>query len=130
MKMTVILAVLLVSLLLMTGAAFATVCCADACYKVTGTDLTNPANSFTQDWEFCFDGDDLGTLCNMSGPTAFLQFIGFPEILHDQLISINPGSKGVYIKFHGDIFNGLYYNGTDKFLIHGVEEECVAEAVE
>ena len=125
----VILAVLFVSLLVMTGAAFATIpCCAEACYKVTGTDLTNPANSFTQVWEFCPGGYPFGSVCNISGPTPLFLFAGFPEIaLKDQVISFDSGTVGAYMKFHGragDIFNGLYYNGTDRFQIHGVEEPC------
>jgi len=125
MKMTVILAVLFVSLLVMTGAVFAApTCCVDTCYKVSGTDLTNPANSFTQDWEFC--GDNL-VVCNMSGPTFLFQFLPFPEIFPaGHTISFN-STQGAYIKFitnNTDTFNGLYYNGVDQFRIHGVQERC------
>ena len=126
MKIIVKLVVLFAALFLVTGIAFAQ-CCADVCYKVTGTDLTNPANSFTQDWEFCFDGDDLGTLCNMSGPTFLFQFLPFPEIFPaGHTISFN-STQGAYIKFitnNTDTFNGLYYNGVDQFRIHGVQERC------
>jgi hypothetical protein len=135
MKMMVILAVLLASLLVLTGAAFATIFCLDscpgysACYKVTGTDTTNPANSFMQDWHFCYsyDGDSLGYVCEGSGTNFLFGFSFFCQGLNDQAAGIG-GGKGAYMTFHGSddgAFNGLYYNGVDQFNIHGVREACI-----
>jgi len=127
MKTGVILIVLFASLLVVTGAAFALPlpsCCEDACYEVTGTDLTNPANSFTQHWSFCFS-DDIGVACNQPGSTFLFAFSSFFQSLIDQVISFQ--GNAAYIKFHGsddDIFNGLYYLSGDQYNIHGVEEPC------
>jgi len=105
----------------------ADLCCVGVCYKVTGTDLTNPANSFTRDWSFCFEDSDFGEVCNMSGPTFLFNFAAFPEVFPQvQAISFT-GGQGAYMKFIGnneDTLNGLYYNGADRFQIHGVEETC------
>jgi hypothetical protein len=135
MKTIVILAVLFVSLLVVTGAAFAMTPCIDscpgdsACYKVAGTDLTNPANSFTQDWHFCYsyEGDSLGYACEGSGTNFLFFFSFFYQGPNDQAIGIG-GGKGARITFHGNedgAFSGLYYNGSDQFNIHGVAEECI-----
>ena len=131
MKMMVILAVLFVSLLMVTGAAFAGSCCLDACAKVTATDLTNPANSFVQDWSFCFGGINLVSVCALSGLNAVYLFEAslFDQGLNLQAISIASTSNdlGVYMTFHGhnnDAFNGIYYNGSDLYVIHGIAEDC------
>ena len=130
--MTVTLAVLLGSLLLLTGVAFGASysCCEDYCYVVIGTDLTNSANSFTQHWSFCGNSPHGGTVCNETGPVPLFNYGWFLQGLNDQLISLDIGlsnNQGGYMTFHGSgdsIFNGLYYNGTDQYKIHGIEEEC------
>jgi hypothetical protein len=135
MKIMFILAVLLMSLLVLTGAAFAITFCVDscpgyqACYKVTGTDLNNPANSFMQDWDFCYSyqSDSLGYLCEGSGTNFLFVFSFFNQGLIDQAIGTSGGPQGGYMTFHGtddDIFNGLYYDGVNQFKIHGVAKEC------
>ena len=125
MKMMVILAVLFVNLLVVTGAAFAGICCEDLCYKVTGTDLTNPNNSFTQDWSFCGDGDNLVDVCNLNGSILLFEASLFNQSLIIQAISIDPVSTGAYMRFHGgSIFNGLLYFGGDQYNIHGISEPC------
>ena len=132
MKIIVKLVVLFAALFLVTGIAFAQ-CCADVCYKVTGTDLTNPANSFTQDWWICVGLGPGGSVCNNSGPTFLFDWAWFPGALKNQAISYDSGNVGAYMKFHGsidnmfglnDVFNGLYYNGTDRYKIHGVAHGC------
>jgi len=127
MRSMVILAVLFASLLVVTGAAFAASCCVSGgCAKVTGTDLTNPNNSFTQDWSFCDVGNNLVDVCNVSGPNFLFEISIFNQSLFVQAISINPVSAGVYMRFHGgdEIFNGLFYFGGDQYNIHGVAEPC------
>jgi len=135
MKTIVILAVLLASLLVVTAAAFgglptcATYCPDQTCYKVMGNDLDNSANSFTQDWTFCFDGNNFGWVCSVNTATPPLLFLSlYPEGLNDQAVSLDSSSHGGYMTFHGPwdgAFNGLYYDGTDRFKIHGVAEGCV-----
>ena len=127
MKTMFLLPVLLAILLVVTGAAFAGPCCQDECYKVTGTDL-NDSNSFTQHWSFCHAGGTL--VCN--GLTQILIAVFFNQGLIEQATGLCPDSlctpgAGAYMRFHGDdndIFNGLYYDGTNQFSIHGVAEEC------
>jgi len=132
MKMAVIWAVLVASLLLMTGAAFAVSCTSCpgelVCYKVTGTDLTTPANSFTKDWSICFVSYVAAYVCDRDSVTFLFGLSLFPEGLTTQAISFDSGAVGAYMKFHGsgdfgDIFNGFYFNQPDRFLIHGVLEE-------
>jgi hypothetical protein len=139
MKIMFILVVLLMSLFVLAGAAFAFTPCIDACpgypacYKVTGTDLNNPANSFVQDWDFCFSyqSDSLGYLCEGSGTNFLFYFSFFYQGLIDQAISTPGGSstRGGYMTFHGtddNIFNGLYYDevSQNQYKIHGVAQEC------
>jgi hypothetical protein len=133
MKMMVILAVLFASLLMVTGAAFAlpTTCaspCPDKkCYKVTGTDLTDPAGSVTVDWYICFQNDVTAYVCDTTAAVAPYTFLSlFGELLNPQAISYGSASKGVYMTFHGHdkgAFNGLLYTG-DRGLLHGVQEAC------
>ena len=128
MRKTVILVVLVASLLMATGTALAIVCCHDLCYKVTGTDLTNPGNSFTQDWSFCFVSYTSAFVCNRDTVTFLFGLSLFTDGLIPQAISFDSGAVGAYMKFHGsgdfgDIFNGFYFNQPDRFLIRGVVEE-------
>jgi len=131
MKTVVILAVLVASLLVVTGSAFASTNCSSycpnkACYKVTGTELPTGGVS-TADWFICFPGPFAAYVCDtVSSVPPILELATFPEGLRFQAISWDSGNHGAYMKFNGsgDIFNGLYYNGTDRFLIHGVQEEC------
>jgi len=127
MKITVILAVLFASLLVVAGTAFALSCCNDTCYKVTLTDLTDPHSIPLLHWSVCFDGDNLAEVCDLEGPTFLFVASFFRQSLIDQAVSINPASTGAYMRFHGsedDIFNGLFYSSGDQYEMHGVEEPC------
>ena len=121
MRTLIILAVLFASLLMVAGAALAKTCCVDQCYNVTGTDL-NDSNSFTQVWTICWGS---GEVC-INGALLF-QVSFFNQGLIDQAVSFTGSPRQAYMRFHGDdndIFNGLYYDGTNQFSIHGVAEEC------
>jgi len=133
MKMMVILAVLCAALLLVTGVSFATSPCFSSCYDVTcytvsGTDLTNPNNSFTgQQWFVCPvpNGPPTPFVC-VNGPLSW-QLSEFPEGLNGQAILYGGIGGGGYITFHGTefpAFNGILFNGTDRYKIHGVFEWC------
>jgi hypothetical protein len=134
MKTMIILAVLVAGLLVVTGAAFAAPSCIScsgylACYDVTGNDLTNPANSFTQEWSVCFVSPVAAYVCNRSaGPTFLFPLSLFGDVLIPQAISWDAGTVGAYMKFHGidwDVFNGFYFNQPDRILIHGVgKQQC------
>jgi hypothetical protein len=131
MKKMVMLAVLVVSLLLVTGTAFAVPSCdscsgVSICYKVTGTDLTNPANSFTEDWLFCVVNPFAAYVCDTTDDVPpFLALSLFPDILIPQAISWDSGTRGAHMKFHGDIFNGEYFNQPDRYLLHAIfDEQC------
>jgi hypothetical protein len=132
MKKTIILAALVASLLVVTGIAFAgptPSCCYDVCYKVTGTNLTNPGEDFTADWAFCFDGYPFGWVCDRSGPTFLFFFAAYPENLLYHVTSFDSGTVGAYMQIHGiegDVFNGLYFNSGNRMLIHGImEQQCL-----
>jgi hypothetical protein len=138
MKMMVILAVLCAALLLVTGAAFAASFCtacgnaggAGYCYSVDGTDLDNSTNSFTgQNWQMCFNLNN--SFAWISGSPAF-HFSDFYAVglLNEQAISWDSGNVGLSVTFHGpggNALNGIYYNGTDRFKIHGIGGYCCDE---
>ena len=130
MKKTVMLAVLVASLLVVTGSAFAVSCSScpgyQACYMVTGTELPTGDVS-TAEWFICFVGPSAAYVCNVTTATPPLLALAlFPEVLTFQAISWDSGTRGAYMKFNGsgDILNGFYFNQPDRFLIHGVQEEC------
>jgi len=115
MKRMVILAVLFASLLVVTGAAFA-----QDCYKVTGRDLTNSANSFTADWWFYFDGGNNWQVWYNDNYELFVA-----NFVNTRAVTFDSDDYGAYMTFHGNgSFDGLYYNGSDQYTIHGVPEEC------
>jgi hypothetical protein len=135
MKMMVILAVLCAALLLVTGVAFATNACSYfscydvTCYTVNGNNLTNSNNSFTGQYWF---------VCSLPNgpPTPFVcvnnvlswKLSDFPEGLNEQTILYDGVGGGGYITFHGTefpAFNGILFNGTDRYKIHGVEVDCL-----
>jgi len=128
MKTIVKLALLFTSLLLLTGVAFAAnPCgCSDAeCFTVSGTNLDNPNNPFTSEWYICFDGYPYLHLCD-SG-IEITPLLWFDQGLNDKAVSYS-FNNGVYLTFHGDVFNGLFYNvtnsGNARYRIHGVEHVC------
>jgi hypothetical protein len=123
MRLTVILVVLFASLLMVTGAAFAAGCCYDQCFYATCTALNNPANSFTDHIAICYY-DDTAVICDQGG--FIFNASLFSQGLNDQAIIYNNSAVG-YITFHGyddSAYNGLYYDGNDRYKCHGVEEEC------
>jgi len=120
--MMVVLTVLFVSLLMVKGAAIACGCCQDQCFYSTCTALNNPANSFTDHISICYC-DDSAIICDYGG---FIFNASFFEGLIDQAIIFNNSAVG-FVKFHGSgdsIYNGIYYDGKDRYICHGVEENC------
>jgi hypothetical protein len=132
MKMMVILAVLCAALLLVTGVSFAgTPCpgyagCSDySCYHVSGTDLTNSNNSFTiQYWFVCWDpnGPPTPFVC-VNGALSW-KLSDFLEGLNEQTILYDGVGGGAYMTWHGNDFNGILFNGADRYKIHGVPGSC------
>jgi len=131
MKMILILGVLLAALLLVTGIAFAS-CLDRVCYSVYGTNLTNPADSFTAHiWEICF-GNTPAVLDGVTPPYPPLSnptFIAvFTDGVNGQAVGTSPtGATGnaIYMTFHGDNFNGIFSpDATVEYRIHGYGVEC------
>lgn len=130
MRMIVILAVLLATLLFVTGMAFAGGCIDSACYSVNGTNLTNPAGGFTQLWQICFSSTpaSIGVI-PPSPPLSSPVFITvFTDALNRQAVGnspINPAGNAIYMTFHGDDFNGILSpDAIMKYRIHGYGVEC------
>ena len=139
MKMIVKLAVLLATLLLLTGISFASFGCADAnyceCYKVTATDLTDPAGSWEKDWKLCFNFDDAHECGNIVYPTNGLSIM-YLSLFFDAMNQTMAGMTASF-KFHGDnlyVLTGeLYCSGGDfcgtpghRYTLRGHIEECPA----
>jgi hypothetical protein len=127
MRMMVILAVLLASLLAVTGVAFAFNSCSSCndpeCFKVTATDVDNSSLSDAEDIYICWDNYPYALLCDHGSLIVPLVFI---PGLNDQAVGFS-ATEGTYMTFHGNYgaFNGILYNGTDRIKIHGVEEQCM-----
>jgi hypothetical protein len=134
----VILAVLCAALLLVTGVSFAASCPSNYCnfgdcYNVNGTNLANPNNSFTgQIWFVCWDQESpvpTPFVC-VNGPNGTLSWklSDFPEGLNEQTILYDGVGGGGYMTFHGSLgngaFNGILFDGTNRYKIHGVREFC------
>jgi hypothetical protein len=134
MKMMVILAVLCAALLLVTGVSFAflptpcptsTYCYDYSCYHVSGADLTNSNNSFTiQYWFVCWDpnGPPTPFVC-VNGALSW-KLSDFLEGLNEQTILYDGVGGGAYMTWHGNDFNGILFNGADRYKIHGVPGSC------
>ena len=126
MKMMIVLAVLCAALLLVTGVSFAFNSCSScndlSCYTVTGTDVDNSSGSGTSEWYICWDNYPYALLCFYGSLIVPLTFI---PGLNDQAVGYS-ATKGAYMTFHGNYgaFNGIWYNGTDRYKIHGVEVGC------
>jgi len=121
MKRMVIWAVLFASLLVVTGAAFA-----QDCYKVTGRDLTNSANSFTANWWFDWYSDYNAEVFTYNSSTGVLgPFLFDANFVNMRAITFDSPDMGAYMTFHGNwtSFDGLFYDG-DQYTIHGVAQEC------
>jgi len=92
MKMMVKSAVLMTMLLLLTGVAFAQGDC--ECYKITFTDLDNPASETVYE-EICLDYE------NHTGIWAGCDLSLFPGLIMQGLI-YDPSCCAVHFKFHGN----------------------------
>jgi len=112
------------------------------CYQVTGTDLTDPADSWTKDWRICFNFDDkCGSLIYpvLDGPKMYLSlFFG----LIPQMTGVSPVRDAASLKFHGEDLNvitgdlfcyqnyggfcavGTILPGGHRFTIWGHEKQC------
>ena len=117
MKMMVKLSVLLATLLLLTGVAFAWC----NCYEITATDVDNPTNTHTETVEVCLDYEYYnGDVC---APDPYrLNLSLFFEPLGLQILAYNKGCVGSF-KFHGsnnNVVTGIgYCNGNTRWTIWG-----------
>jgi hypothetical protein len=136
MKVMVKLAVLIASLLLVTGVAFAGVCYNPVCYSVDGINVSNPAGNFTgQIWLICLGSTPASISVIPSSPPLsspamaavftdglFLQAVGYSPVF--------PAGNGIYMKFHGSddgIFNGIFSpDGIMEYRLHGIRVGCPA----
>jgi hypothetical protein len=124
MKTMVKIAVLVASLLLVTGLVFAQEVppveapppppqCDDGgvrceCYEVTATDLTDPMGSWTKDWEICFNfNDECGVLLYPVGDGTKMYFALFFDSLNTEMTGVGGNFGGTSLKFHGDDFHIL-----------------------
>jgi len=125
MKMMVKLAVLLATLLLITGVASADTC---HCYEITCTNLDTDmvvANHLTV---ICYDllgGNEytFNGLCNSKGTT-----ITFFDSMKEQLLVYDGSGNFGYLKFHGDdqhVVKGIGLCAGDRWKVQGhrVENE-------
>ena len=138
MKMGVKLAVLLVTMLLLTRVALASFGCVDPndckCYQVTAVDLTDPAGSWEKNWKLCFNFDDAYECGNIVYPTNGSSIM-YLSLFFDAMKTTMVGMT-TYLKFHGDnlsVFTGeLYCSGGDfcgtpghRYEIRGHGIECL-----
>jgi hypothetical protein len=75
------------------------------CYKVTGTDLTDPAGSWTKDWRICFDFDDKCGGLFYPVPDGVKMYFSLFFGLIPQMTGVNPVRDGASLKFHGEDLN-------------------------
>jgi hypothetical protein len=123
MKMMVKLAVLFVSLFLLSGVSFAGSCPYDnGCYEVTVTDLDDPTNTHTGCIYIDLCG---GTMVSPFGTDIVLFF----DSMKEQALGYSdsdPSCVG-YFKFHGDdqfILKGIGYCEGERHNIKGHRVEC------
>ena len=122
MKM-VKLAVLLATLLLVTGVAYADWC---GCYEITCTDLDSDTVVANHPVVICYDpwGDNefyFNGLCNSEGTT-----ISFFDAMKDQLLVYDGSGNLGYLKFHGDyqhVVKGIGYCAGHRWELKGHEVE-------
>jgi hypothetical protein len=131
MKKMVKLAVLLATLLLVTGVASADWC---DCYEVTCKNLDHPdMDPITHNVNFCFEPEDptsdynnFGGLCNDEGYMALF----FDSMSMQALAFSSESNPLAYLKFHGDgpfVVGGIVYCYGDRWTIRGhvVDYDCV-----
>ena len=132
MKTMVKLTVLLATLLLLAGVAFAGTPCDS--YEFRYTDLDNPGSSGTWCVELCFNYEEqsgafLG-FCDMGVPGNLVLFF---DSMKKQALMYNPVTVG-YLKFHGDrlfIFTGIEDCDGTRYEIRGHKvDECIFEQMQ
>jgi hypothetical protein len=122
MKMMVKLAVLLATLFLLTGFAFAYF---DACYEVTVTDLDDPTHTHTGCIALGFLDDNTGAIASPFGTTMALFF----DSMNKEALGyhyLDPACVG-YFKFHGDnlfVIKGIGYCEGERHNIKGHQVDC------
>jgi hypothetical protein len=124
MKIMVKLAVLLATLLLLTGIAFAQ-SCENYCYEVTVTDLDDSTNTHTGCIGLQLCADNTGYMNSPFGTDMSLFF----DSMRDQALGYDrnaPSCVG-YFKFHGDdlyILKGIGYCEGERHTIKGHQKDC------
>jgi len=126
MKMMVKLAVLIATLLLVTGVSFAANCW-QYCYEVTVIDLDDPTNTHTALIGLSFCDDNTGTITSPFGTNMSLFF----DSMRDQALGYDPSDPSCvgYFKFHGDdlyIIKGIGYCEGERHNILGHKSEGCA----
>jgi hypothetical protein len=141
MKTMVKLAVLLATLLLLSGAAFAEC----ECYTINATDLDNPEDSCTRDVQICFDFGSHKGIFTSPKYVPFPKTVLMPlNMYFDAMNRKMSGSLALFdavsLKFHGDsmyVVTGELsstnltkfcgYNGYHRYALHGYRAEMCGE---
>jgi hypothetical protein len=133
MKIVVKLAVLITTLLLVTGIAFAGPGGSCYCYDINATSLDFPGETGTSSIIICFDYDNEGSVYGMCSPpwTSGDPLYMFFDPYKKEAITYadSYGICTVYFKFHGDnnhVVQGLFYfniEGRWEFRGHQVDME-------
>jgi hypothetical protein len=127
MKTMVKLTVLLATLLLLAGVAFAGSSCDD--YEFDYKDLDNPENSGTWCVELCFNYGS-STFTGFCDADVTGNLVLFFDSMKKQALWYAPDALG-YLKFHGDrlfIFNGIELCGSTRYEIRGHKvDACIFE---
>ena len=125
MKTMAKLIVLLATLLLLTGVAFAVNGEHCSCYAITLTYLENPENNGTIPVYICFDSDNVGTISDLCHGSDLYMF--FDSMNEQALTSLsNAGFCAAYLKFHGDnqyVVTGIIVNDTGRATFRGHKVE-------
>jgi hypothetical protein len=143
MKTIVKLAVLLTTLLLLSGAAFAEAEC--ECYTINATDLDNPEDSCTRDVQICFDfGSHKGIFTSPKyvpfPKTVFMPLNMYLDAMNRKMSGSLALFDAVSLKFHGDWMHVVTgelsstnlskfcgYNGYHRYALHGHRAEMCGE---
>jgi hypothetical protein len=131
MKMMVKLAVLLATLLLLTGAAFAQIYDCD-CYEFTATKADDPSVQYTFNGTVCLDEENnYGYVCGgFDSVVLDMQLSLFLDSMRDQGLGYNDNCLG-YFKSHGDdhyVITGISYCYGDRYTIRGHKTDAACPA--
>ena len=127
MKRLVQLAVLLATLLLLTGVAFAPPMCWPFCYEMTATDLDDPTNTHTGCIRLDLCENNTGFINGPFGTNMSLFF----DSMRKQALGYDdsdPSCVG-YFKFHGDdlyVITGIGFCEGERHQIRGHQSACCA----